>query len=431
MLSPEENERITRVIGAPAGDMMRRYWLPAMLADEVAIADGTPVRVRLLGEELVAFRDTEGKLGLIEAKCPHRLASLALGRNEEAGLRCIYHGWKFNVAGRCVEMPTEPADYGFRDRISVRSYPVREAGGLVWTYLGDPAAVPPFPAFDWTALPRDRVAPVKFVERTNYLQAVEGAIDTAHSWFLHRGALRDWKQRSAISMDLSPRLEAEDTAYGFRYAAIRRPTEDPDAYKYVKVTNYVFPTTVLIPRSLNTKVRPIVQLFVPIDDENTMHYSVFFSTDGTPIDEDEIRENVNWHPGVNVDSGYRLDICEANGWKQDRVAMKDGTLYSGVKGFPLQDVACQESMGPIVDRSHEHLGTSDIAIIRMRRRMLENIARVADGLPAIGTAGDVDYPLLRSEQRVIPIDEPWQQIGAFAGEYDGGTECLPKRTTSV
>jgi phthalate 4,5-dioxygenase len=289
MLSPEENERITRVVGAPAGDMMRRYWLPALLADEVAVAGGTPVRVCLLGEDLVAFRDTEGKLGLIAAQCPHRLASLALGRNEEAGLRCIYHGWKFNVAGRCVEMPTEPADYGFRDRISVRSYPVREAGGLVWAYLGDPACVPPFPAFDWTALPRDRVAPVKFVERTNYLQAAEGAIDTAHSWFLHRGALRDWKQRSAISMDLSPRLEAEDTAYGFRYAAIRRPNEDPDAYKYVKVTNYVFPTTVLIPRSLNPQVRPLVQIFVPIDDENTMHYSVFFSTDGTPIDVDGMR----------------------------------------------------------------------------------------------------------------------------------------------
>ncbi len=185
------------------------------------------------------------------------------------------------------------------------------------------------------------------------------------------------------------------------------------------MTNYVFPTTVLIPRSMNPQVRPIVQIFVPMDDETTMHYSVFFSVDGTPIDEAAIRDNVNWHPGVNVDSEYRLDLNEANLWKQDRVAMKDGTLYSGIKGFPLQDVACQESMGPIVDRSQEHLGTTDVAIIRMRRRMLENIQRVADGKPAIGTEGDVPYPLLRSEQRVIPIAEPWQQIGAFAGERRG------------
>jgi len=419
MLSGQENNRLTRVVGmTPAGATMRRYWLPALLSDEVRIPDGTPVRVRLLGDDLVAFRDSEGKLAIVAAKCPHRLASLALGRNEEAGLRCIYHGWKFDVKGRCVDMPTEPADYGFRDRITLRSYPVREGGGLVWTYLGDPDEEPPFPAFDWTSLPRDHVAPVKFVEHTNYLQALEGAIDTAHSWFLHRGALRDWKQRSAISMDLSPRLEAEDTVYGFRYAAIRRPNEDPDHYKYVKVTNYVFPTTVLIPRSLNPSVRPIAQLFVPIDDENTMHYSVFFSVDGTPVDAAVIHEAANWYPGVNVDSEYRLDTTEANFWKQDRSAMKDGTLYSGIKGFVRQDVACQESMGPIVDRSQEHLGTSDVAIIRMRRRMLENIQRVADGLPAIGTSGDVDYPRLRSEQRVIAIEEPWQKIGAFAGEYD-------------
>jgi phthalate 4,5-dioxygenase len=418
MLSADENERITRVVaGAPAGELMRRYWLPALLADELIDPDGAPVRVRLLGEDLVAFRDSGGALGLIAARCPHRLASLALGRNEESGLRCIYHGWKFDVGGRCVDMPTEPEGYGFRDRVIVRSYPVREAGGLIWAYLGDPEREPPFPAFDWTALPRDQVAPVKFVEHANYLQAVEGAIDTAHSWFLHRGALRDWQQRSAISMDLSPRLEVEDTRYGFRYAAIRRPNDDPENYKYVKVTNYVFPTTVLIPRSLNPNVRPIVQIFVPIDDENTMHYSIFFSTDGTAVDEAAVRESVKWHPGVDIDSNYCLDTHEANFWKQDRAAMKAGTLYSGIAGFPRQDVACQESMGPIVDRTQERLGTSDVAIIRMRRRMLENIQRVTDGLPAIGTERDIPYPLLRSEQRVIPINEPWQTIGAFAGEY--------------
>src|SRR5580698_8993836 len=177
MLTREENELITRVEGdAPAGRLMRRYWLPALLSDEVAEPDGTPVRVRLVGQNLVAFRDSKGELGVMDAHCPHRLASLALGRNEEGGLRCIYHGWKFDVRGRCVEMPTEPAGYGYADRVSVRSYPVRDAGGLLWTYLGPPELEPPFPAYDWTSLPRNQIAHLKFVEHTNYLQAAEGTI---------------------------------------------------------------------------------------------------------------------------------------------------------------------------------------------------------------------------------------------------------------
>jgi phthalate 4,5-dioxygenase len=417
MLTREENELITRVEGdAPAGRLMRRYWLPALLSDQVAEPDGTPARVRLVGQDLVAFRDSKGELGIMDAHCPHRLASLALGRNEEGGLRCIYHGWKFDVRGRCVEMPTEPAGYGYADRVSVRSYPVREGGGIVWTYLGPPELEPQFPSFAWTKVPRTHLALVKFIENTNYLQAAEGAIDTAHSWFLHRGVLRDWKLRSTLSMDFSPRLETEDTPYGFRYAAIRRPNVDPDKLKYVKVTNFVFPTTVLVPQPMDPNVNPIVQIFVPIDDTHTMHYSLFFSHNGQPVDEAGIREDMRCVPGMNVDAAGNLDVNEANWWKQDRAGMK-GDSYTGIYGFPKQDVACQESMGAIVDRSQEHLGTSDIAIIRMRRRMLENIHRDVNGETPIGLDAHIDYDHLRSEQRVIGIDEPWQQVGAFAGEY--------------
>ena len=149
MLSREENVLLTRVVGdAPMGAMMRRYWVPACLSEEVAEPDGTPIRVRLFGEPLVVFRDSSGELGIIDERCPHRLASLALGRNEEGGLRCIYHGWKFDVHGSCIDMPTEPADYGFRDRMNVKSYPVHEAGGMVWTYLGPRESKPPFPEYD-------------------------------------------------------------------------------------------------------------------------------------------------------------------------------------------------------------------------------------------------------------------------------------------
>ena len=286
---------------------------------------------------------------------------------------------------------------------------------MIWTYIGPPELEPPFPAIDFTALPREQLAPVKFIEHANYLQAAEGAIDTAHSWFLHRGTVKDWKHRTSISLDRAPRLEAEDTTYGFRYAAIRTPVTDPDTTKYVRVTNVVLPITVLVPRSMDPGTKPLVQIFVPMDDRTTMHYSIFFNP-YEPIDEKVTREEMYCVPGVHIDANYEFEINEANWWNQDRVAMK-GDSYTGIDGFPRQDVACQESMGAIVDRSQEHLGTSDVAIIRMRRRLIENIRGVMDGKPSIGSDPAIDYPHLRSEQRIIGIDEPWQQVGAFAGEY--------------
>jgi phthalate 4,5-dioxygenase oxygenase subunit len=418
MLSREENELLTRVEGdAPMGQMMRRYWLAAALSDEVAEADGTPVRVRLLGENLVLFRDTEGRLGLIDGHCPHRLASLALGRNEEAGLRCIYHGWKFDVAGRCVEMPTEPESYNFRDRMSVRSYPTLEAGGMVWTYLGPEGTAPPFPRHDWMDLPATHRTVVKIASKTNYLQATEGSIDSAHSWFLHRGgnSARDWATRTGVSTDTSPKLEAEDTAYGFRYAAIRRPNENPDTEKYVRVTLFQMPSTAFIPRSLDANTEVHVQIFVPTDDENSNFYGVFFSQNGQPIR--DMHAYLHARPGIDVDDRFYRFANEDNGWNQDRAAMKSGESWCGIEGFANQDIACQESMGPIVDRTREHLGTSDVAIIRMRRRMLEAVERFQNGEPLIGHDPSIPYDRLRSEQKILPIDAPWQQVGAFAGEF--------------
>ncbi len=418
MLSHEENELLCRVEGtAPAGEMVRRYWLPALLTEDVAEPDGAPVRLRLVGRNYVAFRDSSGVLGIVDAACPHRLAALALGRNEEGGLRCIYHGWKFDVAGRCVEMPTEPAGYNFADKVRIGSYPVRETGGIVWTYLGPPEHEPPFPSMDWTALPREQLCLIKFTQNSNFMQALEGGVDTAHTWFLHRGDIPDWQHRLSLTLDFAPKLETEDTPYGFRYASIRRPTEDPETKRYVRVTNVVLPSTVLVPRPLSDALKPAVQMFIPMDDEHTLHFTVFFSPEGKPIDEQAIREDFRCVPGVHIDRRtFALDTQESNWWKQDRAAMKAGS-YTGIAGIPRQDVACQESMGPLVERAGEHLGTSDIAIIRMRRRWLHNIRDVAAGAPAIGTNPGIDYPHLRSEQRLIGIDEPWQSVGAFAGEF--------------
>jgi phthalate 4,5-dioxygenase oxygenase subunit len=414
MLTREENELLTQVTGdAPAGQMMRRYWLPACWSEEVVEPDGTPMRVRMFGENFVAFRDTSGNVGLVDASCPHRLASLALGRNEEGGLRCIYHGWKFDVAGHCVEMPTEPAGYNFAEKMRIRSYPVRDAGGLLWVYLGPPELEPPFPAYDWTALPRNRIALIKYAERANYVQCVEGVIDTAHTWFLHRGITRDWEKRTAISADLAPRLELEDTSYGFRYAAIRSTRERPGEQKYVKITLFAFPTTGFISRPMDPNLAAHVQIFVPIDDEHTMIYSVMHSLNGLPVDEAAIRYDMRMRPGIDLDAKWRPGFCSEDGWTQDREAMKRGD-FTGIAGFPNQDVAVQESMGRTVDRSREHLGTSDVAIIRMRRRMLESVRRFTEGRAPIGLDAPVDYAGLRAEQAVIPIDRPWQSVGPIA-----------------
>ncbi|HEX3464716.1 MAG TPA: Rieske 2Fe-2S domain-containing protein [Candidatus Elarobacter sp.] len=417
MLSREENELLTRVCGdATMGQVLRRYWFPALLAGEVAEPDGTPVAVRLLGEDLVAFRDTQGRVGLIDERCPHRLASLAIGRNEDCGLTCIYHGWKFDVTGACVEMPTEPEGYGFKNRIRITAYPTHEAGGMIWTYMGPPEQQPPFPAYGWTALPREQRGIVKIGIRANYLQTVEGAIDSAHSWFLHRGSSRDWQKRFEISQDHSPKLEAEDTAYGFRYAAIRKPIENADTTKYVRVTLFALPSTAFIPPPLNPDLPAHTQIFVPVDDETTMLFDVFHSQNGTPVDEAQLRRSLHAEPGVDLDeNGFRFARRE-NRWNQDRAAMRAGD-WTGIAGFQNQDIAAQESMGRVVDRTREHLGTSDVAVIRMRRRMLETVRRFRGGEPLVGQDAPIPFERLASEQRLIPIGEPWQTVGAHAGEF--------------
>lgn len=426
MLSQRENALLTRVgPDAPMGQMMRRYWLPACLSEELPEPDGTPLRLRLLGEDLVAFRDSQGRLGLLAERCPHRLASLALGRNEEGGLRCIYHGWKFDVDGRCLDLPTEPGDSTFKDRLRARSYPVREAGDIVWTYLGPPEKQPPFHDFDWITAPAEQRAIVKIGEHTNYLQAIEGSIDSAHSWFLHRGATGDWKKRSELSSDLSPRLETADTDYGFRYAATRRPNADPDRFKYVRVTLCALPAIAFIPRSLEIEQPYHVAMFAPVDDENTIFYGLFVSQDGRPVSSEKMRTQMSAVPGVDLDRRwFRRDTAE-NWYGQDREAMKNGD-WCGIKGFPNQDVVCQESMGPVVDRPREHLGTSDVAIIRFRRRLLESLERSIAGQDPIGLVTPIPYERMRSEQKVIPIDQPWQTVGAFAGEDPAFTAGAPR-----
>jgi phthalate 4,5-dioxygenase oxygenase subunit len=292
---------------------------------------------------------------------------------------------------------------------------VHEAGGIVWTYMGPAGAQPAVPDYDWMRLAPEQRVIVKIGERANYLQAIEGSIDSSHSWFLHRGATNDWAKRTAVSTDLSPKLEAEDTDYGFRYAAIRKPNDNPDTEKYVRVTLFVIPTTSFIPRPLEQEKNAHVQLSAPVDNGNCMFYGVFFSQDGAPVNHAQWRETLRARPGIDLDRNFFSIAHKGNWWNQDRAAMKDGS-WVGIDGFPHQDMACQESMGPVVDRSREHLGTSDIAIIRLRKRLLEAVGKFQRGEPLIGH-GSVPFERLRSEQVVVPIERPWQSIGAYAGEY--------------
>ena len=243
MLTKAENDQLTQVEGdAPMGQLFRRFWLPMVLSEEIAEPDGAPAPVRVLG----AGTGRVPRHERARSACSTRAARTgsprsSFGRNEECGLRCIYHGWKFDVDGNCMDMPTEPDDRGFKDRLKAKAYPIREAAGMVWAYLGPREHEPPFPAFPWTALPGNQVGVAKSGYHSNYLQAVEGAIDSAHSWYLHRGSSRDWEKRFEVSSDQSPRLEAEDTPYGFRYAAIRVPNVDPETTKYARVTIFNVP----------------------------------------------------------------------------------------------------------------------------------------------------------------------------------------------
>jgi phthalate 4,5-dioxygenase oxygenase subunit len=395
MLSVQDNEMLVRVgEGTPTGELIRRFWIPALLASEVGEADGAPVRLKLMGEDLVVFRDTKGRIGILEEQCPHRRASLALAVNEDCGLRCLYHGWKFDVEGNCLDTPTEPDASALKTRIRAKAYPTREAGGVIWTYMGPADAVPVFPHFEWFDLPKGHAVPFKVLEDCNYAQAVEGTIDSAHAGVLHRHVPWTGETTWTHELDLKPKLEVEYTKYGLRYGAVRQASEDQ---AHVRVTQVVLPFYTLIPPDgFGPRAqRRLANAFVPRDDESTWHIQWFFDTT-QPIDvEYRIEEGGHW-----LDDNYRKKLNIDNWYEQDREEMKHGFM-SGIRGILTQDHAVSETQGRILDRSKEHLGTSDVAVVAWRRLMLK-AAR------ALATNGEAPA--------VLNADLPWQEIkGATAG----------------
>ena len=424
MLTREENELLCRVEGdAPMGQMLRRYWIPAALSTELE-AGGAPRRTRLFGEDLVAFRADDGTVGILDEHCPHRGASLVLARNEDCALRCIYHGWKIAPDGRVLETPPEPEEHGFAARVRAPAYPVYEAGGVVWTYLGPPGTEPPKMNFDWMSFPAGHRIIQKSREECNWVQCLEGVIDSAHSGFLHSNVIKAVPGENSIipedlgntqrpSDDRAPRIEVENTAYGFRYAAIRRPLIDPESRDYVRVTLFIAPFFSFFPA---TPGWTNMQFFVPIDDEHTMFHFVQTRHD-KPIDDvarTRRAQRSGLEMGVDLDADYRKVRSRANTWLQDRAAMDAGS-YTGMHGVNVEDIAVQESMGPVFDRRKEHLGASDTAVIRMRRVMLDGVRRFIDeGAPAVGLAEPVAYETLRADERMIPHGLRWQEETVLA-----------------
>ena len=414
MLTADENDLLCRVEGrAPMGQLMRRHWTPVCLIEEVAVPDGAPVRARLFGEDLVVFRDTNGAVGVMDEYCPHRRASLVLGRNENCGLRCLYHGWKMDVFGNVLEMVSEPAASGMVGKVKHLAYPTREWGGFVWAYMGPPATQPQFVPPAWAPTAETRVTIAKALIDCNWAQILEGAIDSAHSSSLHSSDMVPARVDGAKatdtawlrpSTDKAPRFQVERTSYGFRYAAIRRPISNAATNDYVRSTVFVAPAAALIPPN---NLYNVANINVPMDDTHTAFYFMAWGHPQQTPDTAGWRKFLGQTVGVDLDSTYRPLRNRDNRFWQDRALMAAGN-FTGITGFPNQDVAMWVTMGPIADRSQERLGASDVAIVEFRRQMLDAVRAFQAGAPAIGTA-DLRIPVsVCSFQAIIAKTTDWR-----------------------
>ena len=417
-MTPEENDLLCRVEGdAPMGQLMRRHWTPVCLLEEVSEPDGTPVRARVFGENLVAFRDSDGRVGVLDEACPHRRASLVLGRNEEGGLRCLYHGWKMDVDGNVLEMASEPAASGMAQKVRHKAFPAKEWGGFVWAWFGPQDAVPQFSPPAWAPNADVRVSIAKVLLPCNWAQILEGAIDSAHSSTLHSSDMVPARVDSAKatdkawlrpSTDKAPRLQVQRCGYGFRYAALRRPIANAATHEYVRSTVFVAPATALIPPN---NLYNVANINVPMDDTHTAFYFIAWGEPSQTPETETWRKFLCQTVGVDLDPDYRPLRTRENRFWQDRAAMKAGN-FTGISGFPNQDVAMWVTMGPIADRSAERLGASDLAVVEFRRQMLDAVRAFQKGEPAIGTGDAAIASTVCAYQAIVPKSTDWREFKA-------------------
>lgn len=413
MVRAVDNDALTAVAaGSPMGELLRRFWVPILKSSELPHPRSGPVRATILGDTYVAFRDDDGSVGILEEACAHRCASLYFGRAEGDGLRCIYHGWKYDRGGQCIEQPTEPADSLFKNKVRVAAYPAREAGGMIWGYFGPQDQVPGFPELEWLQVPAEHVFVSKRLQNCNFFQAIEGGIDSSHVSVLHQDTRR-WhvhepsKRWDNLAIDAAPKFYVEPTDYGLMIGARRQASESE---YYWRITQFVMPWYTFVPRDGD---RPInAHAWVPIDDRHTWTWSISYHPDRplTRREVDAYASGSSIH--AELEPGTFVPIRnQANDYLINRDLQHSG-YFSGIEGIPAQDSAVQESMGAVVDRGKEHLGTSDAAIIVFRRRMLAAArAHLDGGAQPLGIDPQTHH--VRSGSMMLHPEADWK---AAAGE---------------
>ena len=384
MKANTDSQDLTRVgPGTVMGQFMREYWIPAAKSAEL-VADGEPMRLMLLGEKLIAFRDTAGRVGVMQHQCPHRCASLFLGRNEQGGIRCVYHGWKFDVDGRCIDMPSVAPAQDFKEQVHAKAYKVAERNGLIWVYLGERTPAPPLPMIEVALLPEDQVD-ISFVQRScNWMQSLEGDIDTSHFGFLHVGHLdaADIPVGHPLEHTVperAPEYHVRDVPWGTSYGAYRAVGQPEQPQTYWRFANFMFPFWTQTPQG-EFALHVHARAWVPIDDEHTMFIFLRWRspmpTPRAPLNSGQFLAGSNpvtdYAPRRSDWLGrWVLRAREDNDWMIDRQAQRSGLIFSGIDNIHLQDQAVTESMGPITDHGAEHLGPGDLMISRTRRRVLQ------------------------------------------------------------
>jgi phthalate 4,5-dioxygenase oxygenase subunit len=435
MLTTEQNETLTRTgPGTPMGALFRRFWLPVLLAREVPERDGPPVRVKLLGEDLIAFRDTDNRVGLVEARCPHRGANLFFGRNEQCGIRCAYHGWKFDVDGNCLDIPTMPRDAPTYDhllgRVKIAAYPTREWGDYVWAYLGPREAMPPLPEMEFAMVAPTHRFVTKKLQDSNWAQAAEGGIDTAHFSFLHApvgheaSTPRGYSSRTMgqdqirwMVNDGAPRYTVEKHAAGLVLAGARHADGDE---LYWRIAQYLLPCHSFTPGTPKGEVYH-GQTWVPIDDESCWIYTYAWNP-GRPLSDEERAAYAGGGAiHADVDADYVPRRNRGNDYLIDR-DMQKRVNFSGIKGISEQDQAIQESQGRIYDRTREHLGPTDLGVVQFRLLMLQAARDLAAGHPP-PSAHLPDAYRVRSGAIVVPAGLPFAEVmmrrfGHPSGRFD-------------
>ena len=402
--------------GTELGNLLRRFWVPALEVDEFPIGWAPPVRVELMGEKLVCFRDLEGRYAFLQERCAHRRASLYFGRNEGAdspdgqcGLRCAYHGWKYDIDGRCIDMPNEPPSSRFKEHVQITSYPGVERGGIIWAYMGPPELMPALPELEWAIVPGDQRYVSRRLENTCYTQAMEGGIDSSHVSFLHAdvsywagsGPLIDLVQPRLLNADTAPRFFIEPTEYGLLIGARR---DGGEGHYYWRITQWLMPWYTFIPRDGDGAIG--AHAWVPIDDTHCMAWSITYHPE-RPLNDRE-REFCLNGLGIHAQTipGTKIPLQnETNDYLQDRRLQAHLVSISGISGIGTQDSAMQESMGPEFDPSQERLGSADAAIIAARSRLIAESHAVAEGGTPSGLDGEVQH--VRSATAILPEAESW------------------------